>query len=184
MKVEIAKRADGSGVLSGTRRDGSVTWQKQAKHGGFFALHDLTHFAVETALAYRHGFFGLIEEGWDVDDTTGKGPRGPLPDEAREVERMVGVFDSERMTGTLLSTEDFNRFAPRPLTTEEIQTVRALRSDLFERWFSLLVGEKLVLDYSAKNASTAVLKPGRTSEVRESPPRRFDTNPSPSGPRR
>jgi hypothetical protein len=50
MKVEIVKRADGAGVLRCTRADGSVTWQKQEKHGVHFALHDLTHFAVETTL--------------------------------------------------------------------------------------------------------------------------------------
>jgi hypothetical protein len=33
-------------------------------------LHDLTHYAVETALGYRRDFFGLITEGWGgVTDT-------------------------------------------------------------------------------------------------------------------
>jgi hypothetical protein len=77
--IEIAKRANGAGVLRCTRQDGSVTWQKQTKHAAHFALHDLTHYAVETALGYRRGFFGLIAEGWDVEDTTGKGARGALP---------------------------------------------------------------------------------------------------------
>lgn len=75
LRIEIVKQADGAGVLRGTRPDGSVTWQKQAKHAAHFALHDLTHYAVEIALGYRRGFFGLIAEGWDVEDTTGKGGR-------------------------------------------------------------------------------------------------------------
>ncbi|MFM2126039.1 MAG: hypothetical protein RL328_2490, partial [Acidobacteriota bacterium] len=34
MRVEIAKRADGAGVLRCTRDDGSVTWQKQSERNG------------------------------------------------------------------------------------------------------------------------------------------------------
>jgi hypothetical protein len=84
LQIEISKRSDGAGALRCTRKDGSVTWQKQPKHGAHFALHDITHYAVETALVYRRGFFGLIAKGWDLDDTTGKGARGPLPPEAVE----------------------------------------------------------------------------------------------------
>jgi len=60
LSIQITKRSDGGGVLRCVRADGSVTWQKQtARHAAFFALHDLTHFAVETTLGYRQGFFGL-----------------------------------------------------------------------------------------------------------------------------
>jgi hypothetical protein len=45
---------------------------EHTKHAGHFGLHDLTHCAVETALGYHRGFFGLIDDGRDVDDTTGK----------------------------------------------------------------------------------------------------------------
>jgi len=48
LRVEITKRADGAGVLRCVRDDGSVTWQKHDRHAAFFALHDLTHYAVET----------------------------------------------------------------------------------------------------------------------------------------
>ncbi len=50
LTVQIAKRTDGSSVLRCTRADGSVTWQKQTRHAMHFALHDLTHFAVESTL--------------------------------------------------------------------------------------------------------------------------------------
>jgi hypothetical protein len=141
----MAKRADGAGVLRCTREDGSITWQKQEKHGAHFALHDLTHYAVESALGYRRGFFGLIAEGWEVEDTTGKGARGPLPAEALEVERIVGLFDSERGSGMLWTAEEFNAFAPRALTDADIQKVRALRGELFRKWFAVATGQKLEL---------------------------------------
>ncbi len=148
LKIEIVKRPDGSGILRCTRHDGTVTWQKQTRHAAHFALHDLTHYAVETVLGYRQGFFGLIAEGWDVEDTTGKGARGAIPAEAVEVERIVGLFDSERGSGMLWTAEEFNAFAPRPLTTEEILGVRSARGALFRQWSETASGEKLELTFA------------------------------------
>lgn len=159
LRIEITRRPDGSGVLRCTRGDGSATWQKQeSKHAAFFALHDLTHFAVESTLGYRHGFFGLIADGWDVADTTGKGARGPLPDEAAEVEYVVGVFDMERASSTLWTAEEFNensaiqasaagRSPMRRLTDEDLGRVRAKRGELFSRWFQLAPGQSIVLEF-------------------------------------
>jgi hypothetical protein len=147
MLVQIVKRADGGGVLRCTRDDGSVTWQKQGRHAPFFALHDLTHFAVEITLGFRRGFFGLMAEGWDVEDTTGKGQRGPLPEEAGQVERIVGLFDAERASGVIWTVEEFNEHATRKLTPEEIAKVKAKRSELFQRWFDLSPDETLELTY-------------------------------------
>jgi len=145
--VQISKRADGNGVLRCTRSDGSATWQKQTRHAAHFALHDLTHFAVESTLGFRRGFFGLIAEGWEIDDTTGKGARGPLPQEAAEVERIVGFFDTERASGVLLIAEDFDGQAVRRLTDAEIARIRKSRGELFARWFALEPGGTLELRF-------------------------------------
>jgi len=107
---------------------------------------------VETALGYRRGFFGLVAEGWEIEDTTGKGSRGELPPEALEVERIVGLFDAERGCGAHWSREDFNKFGPRELTQSEIQSVRALRAELFARWAEVNPGEKLELTFAADRA--------------------------------
>jgi hypothetical protein len=147
LRIEISRAFEGTVTLRCARPDGTATWQKQTKHAAHFVLHDLTHFAVETSLACQRGFFGLIAEGWDIADTTGKGKRGALPPEAVEVERIVGLFDSERASGTLWTAEEFNAFAPRPLSEPEIQRVRALRSALFQRWFALPEGQKLELKF-------------------------------------
>jgi hypothetical protein len=134
-----------------------VTWQKQgSRHAAFFALHDLTHFAVETVLGFRRGFFGLIAEGWEIDETTGKGPRGPLPNEAREVEYIVGALDSEHASGAVWTADDFNEQAvihagsagqsqPRRLTDEELARVRARRAELFSAWRATEPGKMLEL---------------------------------------
>ena len=152
LKIEIAKRADGAGLLRCTRPDGGITWQKQPeRHAVHFSLHDLTHYAVETTLGYQRGFFGLIAEGWDVEDTTGKGRRGALPPEAFEVECIVGLFDSERGSGSLWTADEFATYAPktlsRELNDETIQRVRARRAELFRMWADVPAGQALALSF-------------------------------------
>jgi hypothetical protein len=150
VRVRITKRPDGAGVLHCTRTDGSVTWQKQRERNApFFALHDLTHFAVETTLGYRRGFFGLVAEGWDIEDTTGKGKRGPLPDEAGEVESIVGFFFTERANGAIWAAQEFNAVsgAARQLTAEELAAVRNRCGELFRQWSAVPAGESIELEY-------------------------------------
>jgi hypothetical protein len=158
--IQITKRSDGGGVLRCVRADGSMTWQKQeGRHAAFFALHDLTHFAVESVLGLKRGFFGLVAAGWDIDETTGKEARGAIPDQAKEVEYMVGALDSERAGGVIWSAEDFNRQAaihaaasglpePMPLTDEELMRIRARRAELFSEWRALEPGKTLELRHS------------------------------------
>ena len=167
MRVQIIKRADGAGLLQCIRNDGSSVWQKQSeRHATHFALHDLTHFAVETTLGYKNGFFGLVEQGWEMDDITGKGSQGKLPVEAIEVESIVGLFDAERACARVSieenvrdrdwTSEEFNAFAKiraeqgepmRMLMEEEIARIRACRTELFQRWTSVKIGEKLSLEF-------------------------------------
>jgi hypothetical protein len=154
MKVQIAKKADGSGVLRCIRTDGSAAWQKQTdRHAAFFALHDLTHFAVETTLGYRRGFFGLVAQGWDFEDTTGKGARGPLPPEAGEVECIVGLFDAERAGGQIWTVDEFNECGAmtgaRKLTFDEIVRVKKKRSELFQQWSAVAPGATLELQFES-----------------------------------
>jgi hypothetical protein len=157
--IQITKRLDGAGVLKCIRVDGTSTWQKKnERHSAHFALHDLTHFAVETTLGYRNGFFGLVEQGWDMNDVTGKGSRGILPAEAPEVESIVGLFDAERASGGMWTTDEFNNFASmrlaegqpaRLLSTEEISRIKARRSELFQRWSAIPIGQVLELLFEA-----------------------------------
>ena len=147
LRIEFSKQVDQSVILRCTRADGSMSWQRQTKHAVHFALHDLTHYALETTLRYRQGFFGLIAAGWDIEDTTGKGARGAIPAETNEVEKMVGLFDSERGAGVVWTVEEFNEFAPRTMSIEEMQRVRSLRGSLFQKWFALAAGETLALQF-------------------------------------
>ncbi len=147
LKIEIVKQPDGGGVLRCTREDGSITWQTQAKHAQHFALHDLTHYSVETALASKSGFFGLIAQGWNIEDTTGKGSRGPLPEEAVAIEKVVGIFDTERASGARWTLDQFQEYSPRALTRDQVDQIRKLRGEVFARWSGTDPGQSLELTF-------------------------------------
>jgi hypothetical protein len=159
LAIELTKRSDGSALLRCLRRDGSVTWQRQDEDRAlFFPVHDLTHYAVETELGFGAGFYGLIAAGWDIAETTGKGARGPLPEEAIAVEYIVGSFGAERVGDPPCTAEQFNQQArafaqtrslpePRPLTDAELNRVRKRIDELSARWRDLPAGETLTLPF-------------------------------------
>jgi len=151
LTVQITKRKGGGSVLRCVRKDGSSTWQKQDRHAAFFAIHDLTHFAVESVLGFRNGFFGLIAQGWDIDDTTGKGARGRLPEEAGQVEQLVGLMGAERASGEIMTAEDLTRFAtlPSALTEDQARRVRERCGELFWQWNALPPGQTLELRWES-----------------------------------
>src|SRR5882672_12049379 len=107
--IRIKKGADGRTSLSCTRADGTTTWQRQ--QGGqarFFPRHDLTHYAVETVLGHRNGFYGLVAAGWDLSDFGTPWPRGEIPKEANVTEIIVGFFDRERASGQMGTADEIN----------------------------------------------------------------------------
>lgn len=113
LTVHITKRTDGGAVLKCVRADGSATWQKQkGRQAAFFPLHDLTHFAVESELGIPNAFYGLIADGWSIDETTGKADKGPLPPDAIFVEHIVGTLDSERASAERWTAEESGSGAP------------------------------------------------------------------------
>src|SRR5436189_742440 len=107
--IRIKKNPDGRTSLSCTRADGTTTWQRQeGGQAAFFPRHDLTHYAVETVLAHRLGFYALVAQGWDLSDFGTPWPRGPMPAEALIPEMIVGLLDAERASGDRLRADDFD----------------------------------------------------------------------------
>lgn len=155
--VRLTRRADGAAVMRCERADGSATWQRhEGRNAAYFPFHDLTHFALESTLGFRQGFFGLIAAGWDVDDTGGKGARGPLPDEARLVEHLAGLLDRERVGGAppLTAAEVQAQLgmqagigAVPALTDAQLDAVRARAAALHGAWAALGPGETLELRF-------------------------------------
>jgi hypothetical protein len=159
MVIRLSKRRDGNTLLRCDRVDGTSTWQRQdGTLASVFPSHDLTHYAVETEMGFRSGFFGLIASGWEILETTGKSPRGAIPEEARTVETIVGLFDVQRSLGVEWTAEEVNEHARtyvsarggsaiRPLTDDEIVRVRTRVRDLVQRWRDLAPDETLELPF-------------------------------------
>ena len=100
-----AKDPGSKDVLACIRQDGSRTWSKL--HAAF-PIHDMTHFAVETEMCAKHGFFGLIAQGWDISDFGIPEKRATLPLEALWVEHVVGVIWHEYVTREATPYEEFS----------------------------------------------------------------------------
>jgi len=159
MVIRIKKGADGRTSLSCTRADGTATWQRQeGAQASFFPRHDLTHYAVETVLGQRRGFYGLVAGGWDLSDFGTPWPRGELPKDANLSEIIVGFFDRERASGEMGTAEELNAElaaycgendipAPDALTEEHLWLVRQKRGDLFTRWEAVEPGGALELSF-------------------------------------
>jgi hypothetical protein len=157
--IKITKRTDGGTVLKCIRADGTETWQtQQGKNAAFFARHDLTHYVVESELGVRTAFFGLIADGWTIDQTGQRGVAAKLPVDAIFVENVVGTLDSERASGSRWTAEEFNentarfaanagRPAPRKLTDDELSRIRKRRAELFAEWAALPDGGTMELTF-------------------------------------
>lgn len=162
LRLSLTKHADGGAVLRCTRADGSAVWQRH--HGGravFFALHDLTHYAIETELGVRRAFYGLLADGWDLEDTTGKGTRGALPPEALRVEHLVGAFDLERAGAVTWTADELNAHAavfaadrglpsPSDLTDDDLSRIRSRLGELLAQWVALDAGATLELAFERR----------------------------------
>lgn len=158
--IRIGKRGDGRAVLRCERADGTVTWQRQdGPRAEFFPYHDLTHYAVETVLGLRRGFFGLVAEGWDIAETEGQRARGPLPAEAILAEHIVGWLDAERASRATWGASELNEYLAQRLgsgalasrgaiTDAELVRVRSLAGELQRRWADLPPDASLDLDFA------------------------------------
>lgn len=158
--VRMKKKSNGEAALTCERSDGSVTWQRQeGQVAGFFPLHDLTHFAVESVLGFDDAFFGLIATGWDISDFAASGVKQRLTADALLAELLVGFFDLEQRTGVLGDADDFawkirtyceEHKMPSPcfvITDEQIAAIRAKRGELFDAWQTVPPGETLELRF-------------------------------------
>ena len=157
LTIRIKKHLDGGASLTCTRADGTVTWQRQ--HGAqaaFFPRHDLTHYATETVLSHRNGFYGLVAAGWDLTDFGTPWPRGKIPPDADVSEAIVGFLDIERASGELAGADELNamlaarcaehgRDAPPAISDDELRLIRRRRAELFAEWEAVPPGSALDL---------------------------------------
>jgi hypothetical protein len=162
----IRMKKTGDGVVMTCLREGQSPQIQRTAHDGFFALHDLLHYAVETTLGFDEAFLGLIAAGWSFENFTRRDdPRyRPLPGQALAAEHIVNIFslalreavpqDQELLE---LLTEEINRdlaaamrdcgiVVPK-LTARDIATITRTFGELSRRWAALSVGGELELTF-------------------------------------
>lgn len=161
--IRLEKKRDGSVAQSCKRADGSVTWQRvDPRHGQFFLYHDLTHYAVESELGHRRGFYGLLAEGWEFTDFAAPWPRGKIPADAEPAELIVGLIDALRRSESEWTANDMNEYASTflaqygstlncPINQEQLARIRARMAELFKTWDALSAGEVLELEFNRGN---------------------------------
>ena len=154
LTIRLSRKPDGTTVLVCTRQDGSQTWQRHQRYTEFFPHHDLMHYAVETTLGLRHGFYGLLADGWNITDF---GER-EIPSEAILAETIVGLLDGERANGQQYDADGFGEALiaalaqqghrhERQVTGKELEAIRERWQELAGRWATVPVGKGLEIDF-------------------------------------
>ena len=155
MEILFTKTGGDDHILSCKRKDGSVTW----KHvSAFFMLHDLCHFAVETILPLKNGFYGMVAAGTDINDfDLPKEQRGfQLKDEAIFAEHLVNLLAIEYTQGRMenfieifTSIYDGHVISNQALQINEtkLDEIRIVYKELMEKWYSLPVNETMKLTF-------------------------------------
>ena len=165
MKVEFTK---GNGLEQPTvvkcsrSADVAIFWPIH----DYLVQHDLAHFAVEQALGYENGFWGLIDKGWNVEMFIGRMPKPPtdsvLPLEAYYAEIIVGALQSDynctpRSDGTILSIlfdECLSCGLPMPdLCIDDIKRARFELTQHLEDWKMIPKGGVFQLDFQPYTTS-------------------------------
>jgi hypothetical protein len=159
LAIRFKKSADGRSSLSCTRPDGSTTWQTlDGQQAAFFPRHDLTHYAVETVLGHKQGFYGLLAAGWDISDFGKPEARRKIPTDAVLAEMTVGLLDLERATGERVQANDVNTRLrewcaenglpePAEISEDDLGQIRKRRAELFSSWEAVAPGEVLELSF-------------------------------------
>src|SRR5215467_451241 len=126
LKVRFTRGKDKKDVLSVVRADGSQSWQHQQPG---IPVHDLTHFAVESTLQLKNGFYGLLAQGWDITRLVDKDVRSMLPLEGLWTEFVVGLVQTERLSPEPLSATEFNDLLDKEKENFGLKYERRLTED-------------------------------------------------------
>lgn len=153
LSIKITKGRDGPAVLTCTRPDGTSTWSRVSE---YFPTHDMTHFVVETTLRVPQAFYSLVLDGWDIGDFATKGASNTIPPQANLVEALVGRLQRDLMANSDFTAATYNEEVVgvlegidnperRPVTEDELETMRTRLRELLDRWVALGPGESLRL---------------------------------------
>lgn len=151
LRIEIKRTSDGRPSLACVRDDGTRTW---ARVHPFLPTHDLTHCAVESVLGIDDAFFGLIAQGWDIDDFAAPGVVRRLPPAALCVEQVVGhieraiAVDADALAEALaLEAARTGRAPCASVAPDQLAAIERLRGVLLDAWRATPPGDTLRITF-------------------------------------
>jgi hypothetical protein len=157
MTISFQKEQDKPHVLRCTRKDGSVTWTLLKTP--FDIDHDLTHYVVEKTLNLRGGFYGLLEQGVDINDFLLPKDERPihlkwenLPIEAQYSEIIVSAFqqlpnNDDFWGGLDMQLKHFNLPKFEKLTPSVFDAIILKMNELRAEWQQLPYGQILIVEF-------------------------------------
>jgi hypothetical protein len=173
MQLTFTKTGKKHNLVRGVRRDGSEVSFAWPDTGGI-PLHDLVHCVIEQVFELRGGFWGLVDEGFDiarVKNAAVQATLGMLRDGARDTtelaqaEALVNYFTSEMYAPGI---DDATRaellramFAPwhvAPPASFDSRSEQRAREELrawSERWLALPAGQSLTIALEVAPAKEA-----------------------------
>ncbi len=158
LKIQLQKKRD-LAVLRCERPDGSFTFSRM-QHA--MAFHDLAHYAVEVELGFSKAFYGLLAEGYAIEDFELPRNKRPealipanLPEESLQTEHLVNLLqvhaiqdstaDIPIQLAEILSENDLSY--PDSLSSERLESIQGRLRELWKNWKQLKVGQSLDLSF-------------------------------------
>lgn len=162
--LRLTKKPDGAAIAF-HRPDGTATTSR-ARDDGYFARHDLLHYAVETTLGCRDAFLGLLARGHDIAEweDARSSLRTDPPAEAMWVESLVGFVQvlwysdgpdavpgaADRVNALLATHFAGSSIDPPPVSAAQLAAIADRYTGLLARWQALQPGQSLELPWPAR----------------------------------
>ena len=155
MEIRFTKGRDKPGIFTCTRKDGSLAWSSV----NYYQIeHNFTHYAVETILAIKDGYYGLISAGLGVEDYDHhikEGSKASLS--VKNIERLCYLLDKEIKEDR--TNAYFNQALadicrshgdepPEPIESIKLAAIRKTIKRLRETWGQLEPNHSIVLYYT------------------------------------
>lgn len=146
MRIRFKKEHGGHRLIC-TRRDGSFT---QSAVGPSLPEHDLAHFVVESELRLDQGFFGLINEGYSIQQLGDPAVIPTLPTGSMEAEVLTRTLQG--LSNGAVAQSDFAASVeaelyrvPKGLTDAVISHMLQTYVTLLNSWENVAEGAALEL---------------------------------------
>jgi len=161
IKITLKKGIQKPSILSIYRTDGSLTWSKL--HKGL-ETHDLAHYAVEKTLKFTNAFYGIIDEGYTIQDF--EAPKAQrkiavqpehLHPEALITEHIVNLLEVELLNSGYNENflKDLRKILTQnalpfldSLTLDTLTHIRNLYHKLYNKWLVLDEDECLDITFT------------------------------------